>query len=236
MSVSLPFSLLLEGRVGYASVTSCPLNYKEGETGEIYGKLVRTWTMDNGTYDEIWEYSANEFVGDNPSCPTVSYSDTAVPGFDYGGVISSSDAYTLPLATSDVTTELDGTATDWGEWSTLLTWGASGGQGVHALLDSVHEESAASQITSEATSNFDGTGYISASRTDIEFRFTLQIPLACTVVYKIGELEVGVDLDYVWGAEQTQIVGETPVTLNIPATEGFYKRLQIVKIIAHPWT
>lgn len=233
----LPFDLLVEHRISNVSVETCPLNYKSGETEELYGKLVRTWTMENGTYDDVYEFSANEYVGDSESCPTVDYSTTADPEIDYGFGISNSDVWTLPLTRGDVRDHLD--TPDWGDWGYLIefvTVDTYDAADVHALLDIGYEAAGSSQRTSEAVSSFDGFAKIYANRSDIEWRFSLRVPVACTLVYQIGSRAIDDPGDYVFGDEVELIVSTTPQTLTCPVEDGSFKRLRIVRIIAHPWT
>lgn len=68
-----------------------------------------------------------------------------------------------------------------------------------------------------------------------EYRFTLGVPVACTVIYKIGERNIG-DPTYTYGADQQQIVNTTPVVITLPGTAGKEKEFQVIGIRAHPWT
>jgi hypothetical protein len=232
--------LYVDYRSASRSVVTCPQLEKSGEAGEIYGRLVTTYTHANGEYTTTLTVAYSTDDGET-ECPAPSTSTTFDSGFDYGAFESATEGYSEPTTRADVLAELAGSGS-FGDWVSVLDWARGNAEELHADLDAVDIEIGGDTYEGATGAVSDGGGFahLTASKSEVEVRFRLGLPLACTVFYQIGSRYMPAytgtpEDDYTWGSEIGVAVTDSQ-TITVPVTEDVLKKLRLKRVVWHPWT
>lgn len=235
-------SLKIEQRTSAVTVETCPRFLKADVFDEIYAEKKITYHFDSTkSYEEIFNIEP-ENVGESESCPTSVLSSTTFdPEESYGTLTEVVEEYSMPYTRSDLRSALPGE--DWEPWSdTGFAFASSAQADLHAMLElsGTTLPPATYQGVGGTADLGGGLGRMNAERSDAEIRFSLELPLACVVLYQIGSqlipaFEGEPDEDFTWGATQQVTVTDT-ATVTIPTTEDYVKKMRIVGIRWHPWS
>lgn len=234
-------SLKIEQRTSSVTVETCPRFLKPGVTDEIYAAKKITYSFDNATSYEDNFSIAVENVGESESCPTSVLSSTTFdPEETYGTLTETTEEYTSPFTRSSLRSSLP--VEDWEPWSdTGFAFASSSEADLFAMLElSTALPPTSYQGVGGVADLGGGLGRMNAERADAEIRFSVLLPLACTVLYQIGSqflpaFEGDAEEDFTWGSTQEVIVTDT-ATVTIPTTEDYVKKMRVVGIRWHPWT
>jgi len=224
-------------------VASCPQFRKTGEEAEVYGSFSTVFTFENGSYTDtgVTAFAVDDGVA---ACPTPVYGSNFDPEFDYGDFVSSETTFSDPTTRAALLGTMEVLTPDWSWGETGLSWSGASEASLHGDLE--FDELAPLPGgegyigVGGVIDDGGGFGHLEGFKSEAEYKFILQMPLACVVVYQIGTKYqpayggADPDPDYTWsGAVELTVSSEATVAL--PVTEDYSTRLRIVRVRWHPW-